>query len=135
MATWQEIGQDNFRAAMVLYDSPSPHYRSATSRFYYAIFCILTYELIQRGAKADFKDQRATPSHAQLPSLVEDRFTHLSQERRKNLVSYLQSLYRDRITADYSQQRVDKESVKESHRAAEKVFRYLEVTHERKRSS
>ena len=34
MATWQEIGIDNFRAAVALYDDPSPHYRSAVSRFY-----------------------------------------------------------------------------------------------------
>ena len=50
MATWQEIGIDNFRAAVALYDCG--YYRNATSRFYYAAF-MLTYELIRR-RKAGF---------------------------------------------------------------------------------
>ena len=132
MATWQEIGIDNFRAAMVLFDSPSPHYRSASSRFYYATFCVLTHELLQRGAGAEFRDQRATPGHAQLPRLVETYFTHLSRERLDNLVAYVATLYRDRIAADYSKQPVDRQSTTKTLRAAEKVFRYLEVKHERK---
>ena len=49
MATWQEIGIDNFRAAVALYDGG--YYRNATSRFYYAAFSVLTSELIRRGAR------------------------------------------------------------------------------------
>ena len=135
MATWQEIGVDNFRAAVALYDDPSPQYRSAASRLYYAVFCIVTHELIQRGATADFREQRETPGHAQMPRLVEVYFTHFTQERRDNLIGYLVGLYRSRIAADYSLQRVDKQLASKSLRAAEKVFRYLEVKHERKGSS
>lgn len=130
MATWQEIGIDNFRAARDLYDAG--RYRSATSRFYYAAFSVLTHELIQRHAEADFSGGRDTPGHAQLPRLVEIQFVHLSQERRDNLVGYIVSLYRNRIAADYSQQRVDKQAVTITFRGAEKVFRYLEVPYERK---
>jgi len=38
-------------------------------------------------------------------------------------------VYRDRIGADYSLLRVDKQSAKETYRATEKVFRYLGVFH------
>ena len=40
VAKWQDVGVDNLRAAVELYDGS--HYRSATSRFYYAVFSVLT---------------------------------------------------------------------------------------------
>ena len=43
MATWQEIGQDNFRAGRELIEAK--RYRSSVSRFYYAAFSVLTHEL------------------------------------------------------------------------------------------
>ena len=43
MATWREIGQDNFRAAVELYEIG--WYRSAVSRFYYAALAVVTDEL------------------------------------------------------------------------------------------
>lgn len=132
MATWQEIGIDNFRTARILYDSPNPDYRSATSRFYYAAFAILTHELIQCNAAADFREGRATPGHSQLPGLIETHFTHFGSERTANLVWYVRNLYRDRIDADYSLLRVDRQSGTKSYRAAAKVFQYLGVSHERK---
>lgn len=42
MATWQEIGIDNFQAAVALYDGG--FYRNAANRFYYAAFSALTHE-------------------------------------------------------------------------------------------
>jgi uncharacterized protein (UPF0332 family) len=130
LATWQDVGIDNFRAAVELYDGG--HYRSATSRFYYATFSVLTNELIQRRADPDFRDARETPGHAQLPVLVETYFTQFSQEKLTNFVGYVRSLYRDRLAADYSLLRVDRQSGTKSYRAAEKVFHYLGVSHERK---
>lgn len=85
MATWRDIAQDNFRAAVSLYDGG--HYRSATSRFYYAAFSLITGELIQRNARGDFTGGRGTPGHAQLPGLVETHFTHFSQARQLYAVS------------------------------------------------
>ncbi len=41
MATWQEIGIDNFRAAVTLYDGGFS--RSATRRLYDAAFSVLTH--------------------------------------------------------------------------------------------
>lgn len=125
MATWQEIGIDNFRAARDLYDTG--RYRSATSRFYYAAFSVLTHELIRRGAGPDFRDGRATSGHAQLARLVETYFMHLSAERKNNLVSHITSLYGDRIAADYSLLRVDKRGARDSFTTTKKIFDYLEV--------
>ena len=129
MATWREIGVANFDAGIVLYDD-AKQYRSAVSRFYYAVFSILTDELIGRNAKPDFKDNRDTPGHAQLARLIEVYFGHFSDEKKKNLIGYVKRLYRDRIVADYSQLRVDQQSAKGSYRSAEKIFAYLEVKHE-----
>ena len=125
MATWQEIGINNFEAARNLYEDGK--YRSATSRFYYAAFSVLTHELIRRGATPDFRDKRATPGHAQLARLVGTYFTHLSIARRDNLISSLTGLYGDRIAADYSLLRVDKRGARASYTSAKKIFDYLEV--------
>ena len=131
MPTWQEIGVENFQAALNLYDG-ARQYRSATSRFYYASFSILTHELIRRHAEAEFTGGRETPGHGQLPHLIEVYFTHFSSGRALNLARLVRSLYRDRIAADYSLLRVDKQSAKASYRAAEKIFEYMGVSHERK---
>ena len=92
MATWREIGIDNFRAGRELLDGG--RYRSSVSRFYYAAFCVLTHELLAQGAGPDFRDGRETPGHAQLPRLVEMYFARLTAERRGNLVGYVVNLYR-----------------------------------------
>ena len=125
MATWQEIGIDNFRAAVALYDGG--HYRNAASRFYYAAFSVVTYELIQRGARPAFRDNRATPGHAQLRLLITTYFTHMSARRLDNLTALVTDLYLDRLNADYSLLRVDKQSCRISYQTARKIFNYLEV--------
>ncbi len=124
MATWRDIGRDNLRAAVSLYDGG--HYRSATSRFYYAAFSLVTGELIQRNASRDFAGGRGTPGHAQLPGLVETHFTQFSRERLGNFTRYLRNLYAGRIAADYSPQRVDRQSARDAYTAAAKIFDYLE---------
>ena len=125
MATWQKIGQDNFRAAVALLDNG--FYRDATSRFYYATFSVLTHELLRRNALSDFRDRRATPGHRQMPQLIQDYFTHMSDERLVNLTNLVRTLYSDRLGADYSQLRLDKQSCLDSYRTAKKIFNYLEV--------
>ena len=126
MATWVEIGVENYRAARDLFENRQ--YRSSVSRFYYAVFSVLTHELTR--CKVVFAGGRETPSHAQLPSLMETHLTHLGPERLGHLVGYIVRLYRDRLAGDYSQQRVDRQFATSTYRAAEKVFRYLEVKHE-----
>lgn len=131
MATWHEIGIENFQAAVSLYED-AKKYRSAASRFYYAVFSILTEELIQRHADKDFSGGRSTPGHRQLPDLIEIHFMHFSLEKRANLAKYVRNLYRDRITADYSLFRVDKQSARSSFRSAQKIFEYMGTRHERR---
>lgn len=126
MATWQEIGIDNFRAAVALYDSG--FYRNATSRFYYAAFSVLTHELIRRGARPAFRDNRATPGHTELPRLIRAYFTHMSAGRLANLTALVSALYLDRLAADYSLIRVDRQSCRDSYLAAKKIFNYLGVS-------
>jgi hypothetical protein len=111
-ATWQEIGIDNFRAAITLYDGG--FYRNATSRFYYASFSVLTYELIQQGARPAFRDNRVTPGHAQLPRLIRAYFAHMRDGRLENLTALVTALYLDRLAADYSLIRVDRQSCRDS---------------------
>jgi len=123
MATWQEIGRSNFEAAVSLYDGG--HYRSAASRFYYAAFSSVTGELVQRNAAADFTGGRGTPGHAQLPGLVGTHFTQFSQVRLDNFTRLLRNLYAVRIAADYSLQRVDRQSARDAYTAAKKIFDYL----------
>ena len=125
MPTWQEIGKDNFRAAVALYDGG--YYRNATSRFYYAAFAALTHELIRRGARPAFRNGRATPGHTELPRLIRDYFVHMSAGRLANLTALVEGLYLDRLAADYSLIRVDKQSCWDSYLAAKKVFNYLGV--------
>ncbi len=125
MATWQTLGQENFRAAVFLYENGL--YRSATSRFYYAVFSVVTHELLQRHAGSDFTGGRGTPGHAQLTHLVERYFTQFSEARLANFVHNVNILYAERIAADYSLQRVDRQSVRDTYAAAKKVMEYLEV--------
>ena len=60
---------------------------------------------------------------------METYFTHFSIERQRHIRNYVRNVYRDRIGADYSLLRVDKQSAKETYRATEKVFRNLGVFH------
>lgn len=130
MANWRQTGVDNYHAGIVLLDEGGSCYRSAVSRFYYAAFSLLTYELVQRRMQANFARNRATPSHSQLPNLVEEHLTHLGSERSQNLADCIRSLYQDRLVADYSLFKIDKRFVKSTLRITDNVFRYLGVSHE-----
>ena len=125
MATWQEIGQDNFRAGRELFDRK--RYRSAVSRFYYAAFSVLTHELHLAGA--DFGDQQQTPNHKGLPKLLK---LHLKiATRAKNeCVSIIRRLYAARILADYQRRTVDETISREVMRDTANLFRQLGVEHD-----
>lgn len=125
MADWRDVGIENYKVAVELFERR--RYRSAVSRFYYAAFSLITYELIQRSAAADFTQGRDTPGHGQLPRLVETWFVHFSEERRAHFARRVADLYRDRVAADYSLLRVDRMAAKEAFRLTESIFRYLGV--------
>jgi uncharacterized protein (UPF0332 family) len=96
MATWQEIGIDNFRAGRDLFDAG--YYRSSVSRFYYAAFSVLTHELSLAGA--DFGADQETPNHKALAKLIRLHLP-LSERKKSELISLIRRLYSARITADY----------------------------------
>ena len=123
MATWQEIGQDNFRTAHDLYEMK--HYRSSVSRYYYAAFSRLTYELARSGVV--FRLGRQTPAHAELAELVVENLTQFSETRRMTIALITLRLYRLRLDADYSDQRIDRKAAERAMRDAEKLFRYFGV--------
>ncbi len=123
MATWQEIGIDNFHAAVALYDGC--YYRNATSRFYYAVFSVLTYELAQKGVA--FRLGRQTPAHAEMAELIVENLTQFTETRRVAVALVMLRLYRLRLDADYSSQRLDRRSAEKAKRDAERLFRYFGV--------
>ena len=129
MPDWKSIAQDNFRDAQKLFEGK--RYRSATSRFYYAVFSLMTFELIQRGAKSNFGNGKETPAHIQLhATLMRDKFTHFSEERREKLSERVRTLYRDRLSADYGVLRLDRDSASQSFRVAKSIFDTMGETYE-----
>lgn len=88
---------------------------------------MLTHELIRRGARPAFRDGRNTPGHTELPRLIRAYFMHMSARRLANLTALVAALYLDRLAADYSLIRVDRQSCRDSYQATEKIFNYLEV--------
>ena len=123
MATWQEIGIDNFQAAVALYDGG--YYRNATSRFYYAAFSLLTFELARTGVV--FRLGRQTPAHAELAELIVEHLAQFTEMRRVAIALVVLRLYRLRLDADYSQQRLDRRAAEKAKRDAERLFRYFGV--------
>ncbi len=126
MATWQEIGQDNLRTAHDLYDMKQ--YRSSVSRFYYAVFSLLTYELARSGVV--FRMGRQTPAHAELADLIVENLTQFSETRRTAIALTTLRLYRLRLDAYYSDQRVDRRAAERAMRDAGRLFRYFGADHE-----
>ncbi len=121
MATWQEIGIDNFRAGRELF--VAKRYRSSVSRFYYAAFSLLTYELARIGVV--FRHGRQTPSHAEMTELILLHLTQFSEARRSAIALLTVRLYRLRLDADYLDQRLDRRIAERTMRDAAKLFRYF----------
>ena len=107
MATWQEIGIDNFRAGRELFDAG--RCRSSVSRFYYAAFSLLTHELSVAGA--DFGEDQETPNHKALPKLIRLHLT-LSGRKKMEMISLVRRLYSARITADYQRRTTNEQTAR-----------------------
>ena len=125
MATWQEIGIDNFRAGRELLDAK--RYRSSVSRFYYAAFSVLTHELSIAGA--DFGEDQETPSHKGLPKLLKLHL-RLPVKQKAEAIAITRRLYAARINADYQRWTTDENVTQDAMRDAAKLFRYLEINHD-----
>lgn len=123
MANWQEIGIDSFRAGREALTGK--RYRSSVSRFYYAAFSLLTYELARTGVI--FRYGRQTPSHAEMTELIGLHFTQFSEARRSAIALLTARLYRLRLDADYLDARLDRRIADRAARDAAKLFRYFGV--------
>jgi uncharacterized protein (UPF0332 family) len=125
MATWQEIGIDNFQAGRELLDGK--RYRSSVSRFYYAAFSILTHELTLAGVK--FGDDQETPSHKILPKLIRLHLP-LSVRQKADTISVVRRLYATRISADYQRRTTDELIARGILRDTAKLFRDFGVNYD-----
>ena len=125
MATWQEIGQDNFRAGRELFDAK--RYRSSVSRLYYAAFCVLTQELSLAGAQ--FGNDQETPNHKAVPKLMKLHLT-LPTRQKAQAVAIIRRLYAARIAADYQRRTTDRGTVQDALRDTAKLFQLLEMNHD-----
>jgi uncharacterized protein (UPF0332 family) len=96
LATWQELSVDSLRAARKLLTEE--HIRSSISRAYYAAYCAVTSELVERGVQ--FARGWNNPAHDQLPDLVLHN-SALPRNTRYEINKALRRLRRAREDADY----------------------------------
>ena len=125
MATWQEIGIDNFRAGRELLDNK--RYRSSVSRFYYAAFSLLTHEFTKVGV--DFGVDQVTPNHKGLPKLVR-LYLPLSMKQKTESVAIIRRLYSARISADYQRRTTDEAVARGIMRDTAQLFRFVGVNYD-----
>ena len=101
MKKWEDISRDCLQAAVLLRDK---HPRSSISRAYYAAFSAVVW-LWWRQQDRPGPGLRETPSHREMPKLVEQLLLKqekkISRECRRDMLR----LYLDRLTADYQTQR------------------------------
>ncbi len=125
MATWQEIGQDNIKAAQVLYEQQQ--FRSSVSRSYYAAFSVITHLLSEAGVR--YGGLQETPSHQALPGLMKKHLA-LAGWQMSAAIAIVRRLYAVRIAADYQRRTTDAATAREAIRDAAALFRYLGVDDE-----
>jgi uncharacterized protein (UPF0332 family) len=124
MATWLDISDESYAAALVLEEDKK--YRSAVSRYYYAAFSAMTFRLLQRGAKVKFSAGRETPGHAQITDLIDLYYSSWSEGHRSNLIREVKRLYTSRLEADYSQSKIDRFACRNARQRAGRIRSYLE---------
>jgi uncharacterized protein (UPF0332 family) len=125
MATWQEIGIENYQAGRQLLDAG--RYRSSVSRFYYAAFSLLTHELSEAGA--DFGDDQETPNHKGLPRLIRLHPT-LPAKQKADALAIIRRLYSARISADYQRRTTDESITRSIMRDTARLFQHFGVEHD-----
>jgi uncharacterized protein (UPF0332 family) len=96
LATWQEMGLENLKAAKELL--VSGFYRSSLSRSYYAAYCAVTSEL---AGKYTFAHDGNNPAHTDLPNMILFNLTSLPVSRRWEIKKAFVRLRAARVEADY----------------------------------
>lgn len=121
MAAWRELSEDSLLAAEALLQEG--HYRSCISRAYYAAYCAVTHEVVQK--LTTFSYSRNNPSHELLPNYIQNNLT--ISRTKKDIVSTLTGLLRlYREDADYRPYiAIDKQIAQECVRAAAEVQQEL----------
>ena len=125
MATWRELSEDSLQAAEELLQEG--HYRSCISRAYYAAYCAVTHEVIQK--LTTFSYSRNNPWHELLPNYIQSNLT-ISRTKKDAVDTYVRLLRYYREDADYRPQTtIDELTARECVRAAAEVQQQLWGTH------
>jgi uncharacterized protein (UPF0332 family) len=96
LATWKELGRENLIAAKELL--ATGHYRTSVSRGYYAVYASVSEEL---QGLATFVAGREGPSHDDLPDMLYDYLTRLSEHDRWLYSTIAGRMHERRVHADY----------------------------------
>jgi uncharacterized protein (UPF0332 family) len=96
LATWIEMSRDSLQAAKALLKEG--RLRSSISRSYYAAYCAVTRDLVERGV--GFAHGWQNPAHEQLPGLVLHN-TDWTRNLRDEINKAIRRLRDAREDADY----------------------------------
>ena len=121
MATWRELSEDSLLAAEALLQEG--RYRSCISRAYYAAYCAVTHEIIQK--LTTFSYGRNNPSHELMPTYIQNNLT-IPRARKNAVDTYIRLLRYYREDADYRPQTtIDELTARDCVRAAAEVQQQL----------
>jgi len=121
METWRQLSEDSLLAAETLLQDG--RHRSCVSRAYYASYCAVTHEIIQK--LTTFSHGRKNPSHELVPAYIQNNLT-ISQPKKDAVDTYVRLLRYYREDADYRPQvTVDELTARDCVRAAAEVQQQL----------
>ena len=124
MSTWEELSLETASVAKSLL-SKKEQYRACMSRAYYAAFYAAT-SVLSRVKNVNFDYGRNNPSHRQLAGLLRDNLPFLPEWKRRELVSAVRRLFKERIDADYRRfARIDRQVALNAIRDSGRVLRIL----------
>jgi uncharacterized protein (UPF0332 family) len=96
VATWRDLSLDSLQAAQKLFTAG--HWRSGVSRSYYAAYCAVSDQLVERGLH--FAHGWNNPTHDQLTPLMQGTLP-LPLDARRQLTRAIRRLRKAREDADY----------------------------------
>ncbi len=96
MATWRQLSEDSLQAAEALLQDG--RYRSCISRAYYAAYCAVTHEIVQK--LTTFSRGWQNPSHERVPAYIQNNLT-ITQAKKDTVSNDISLLRLFREDADY----------------------------------
>jgi len=111
--SWFDISRDNLKAARLA--KTHGHWRTASSRAYYAAYAALTGEFEQDGT-VQFRYEGNNPGHQQLLALAANNLDakRYSHRDRREIVRSLKRLQGLRTTADYNARTPNADGIEEA---------------------